>query len=354
MGFYDDFRRDCAAKGLLGKNSPLRILRDATVLRAQNVMDYYADAISDSESYNKQLGILTPPWPVFWLEVNTPASQSMRMSNRVMAWPEFGFSRAGALVTTTEPMDTPGVRWRLNFTFFFDVSIVESPPGRDWLHYPFTSGEIDLKDDGYTADERVGYHDPTPGMEAALTSPDMRILIEWNRTILSDVMLLALSFCNCRNVALPETVPVRRAQTKREAKKKIIPTCRSSVPYHPDRAVQDQVQRVMRRNGPLRRVRRLPPRRRSISCADTSTPTRLRSRFLANRACMDSSGYRNMRAELRIRASSTQTTRYVWTSRNVRGETDVRECATDPRHLRGHARWDRADVRADVRWHVVR
>jgi hypothetical protein len=220
MGFYDDFRRDCAAQGLLAKNSSLRILREATVLRAQNVMDYYADTIPDAEAYNKQLGILTPPWPILWLEVGAPTSGKLRMPSRVMDWPQFGFARAGALVRTEErPLDTSDVRWRLHFTFLFDCPVVESPPGRDWLHYPFTTGQLDLKDDGCTLNQRVGYHDD----HLSMSSESMRMLVTWNRTILADVMLLAFSFCNCRNVALPETVPVRRTPTKREQKKKITP-----------------------------------------------------------------------------------------------------------------------------------
>ena len=218
MGFYDVFRAECAAQGLLAKQSPLRVLRDATVVRAQNVMDYYATEIPDTAVFNKQLGRLVPPWPVLWLEVAAPTSRRLRLPSRILDWPHFGYAQAGALVQVAEwPLNAPGVRWRILFTQFFAIPVVETPPGADWLRYPYVIGEVDLNSDGYSADDAIRYRDPLN------LSVQMREIVGWNRAIFSDVLLLALSFCNCRNVALPETQPARRAPNRIEQRKHITP-----------------------------------------------------------------------------------------------------------------------------------
>ena len=216
MGFYDVFRADCASHGMLAKDSALRILRDATVVRAHNVMDYYATEIADTGTFRKQLGRLVPPWPVLWMEVAAP--KQYRVGERVISWPPFGFTQAGVLLHTVEwPLDAPGLRWRLIFTSFFDIPIIETPKGTDWVRYPYVMGRAELDIDGYVSDDRLWVQ------RDMRQSEQLQALLDWNQMILQDVLLLALSFCNCRNVVLPETVPARRPPNKRERRQHITP-----------------------------------------------------------------------------------------------------------------------------------
>lgn len=206
MGFYDTVLEDC-------KNMPPIIvpLRRATVVRVQNVMDYYATEIDDTSQFNKQLGCLAPPFAEMWIETDAPSTY--RVLGNVSAWPVHGFRHAGALVEASRNDD---LGWDVKVLHLYDIASVVTPSGAQYMRYPYLNTTFQLDSAGMILE-----HTSIIAMSKAM-SPILQDLVRWNHDIFADVIWLSLSFLNCKNVAMDETVPAI-AQTPEQRRRNIWP-----------------------------------------------------------------------------------------------------------------------------------
>lgn len=206
MGFYDTVLEDV-------KKVPELVvsMRKATVIRVQNVMNYYAMDIDEQDGFRKQLGVLTPPFEQCWIEADPP--KRYRAVGWEIDWPPIGFVHAGALLETNRNVDGG---FHIRYINFFDLSrVVISFPG---MKFPHIIGEFDLRPDGTVTDhEKSASTLPLDGMDDQL-----KTVVYWNHQIYFDVITLSLSFLNCKNVDLDTTTPTVE-RTKDEVRHNVWP-----------------------------------------------------------------------------------------------------------------------------------
>lgn len=217
MGFYDDIRRELLKTPDASSNAYIQALKDAHVIRAGNVQQYYSMEIVDTQDFRRQLGSMLLPFPHTWIEVQAPRKH--RIENAIMKWPPFGYSRAGVHLYATQASNPPEY-WRINYTMYYDFppGFIEIPPGGDFWKYPPIDGYFSLDYEGNAIEDKTAMYKPRYMM-----SPMLENLLEWSHSIFSDVMLLSLSFMNCKNVVLDEVTPAAPVQTRKQRQLHVMP-----------------------------------------------------------------------------------------------------------------------------------
>lgn len=215
--FYDDIMAEFSKSAEM--RSMETLFKPAKVIKAHNVLEYYAHSIDDQIDFNKQLGVLAPPFNVSWIEMDHP--ERITIAGQEIDWPSLGFERAGVFLLSARKLDG----WNIQYTIFFDFSFVEIPKTNPkiggWWPYPYLLGEFNLDANGFAV--------VTNGNVFSLQQPSapvdvrMQEATRWGHGIVADVMTLSLSFINCKNVVLDEVQPETPTQTAEEKRRNIWP-----------------------------------------------------------------------------------------------------------------------------------
>lgn len=222
MGLYDLLRQEFSQIHGSASMPLVMDLKAAKIVRASNVQRYYSEEVTDVEDFRRQLGALMPPFPLTWIEVEAPKRH--RIESAIMKWPPFGFQRAGVLLRPVEMhgRDQENEYWRIAYDMFyqFPENYMEVPKGKpgEYFHYPTVNGYFSLDADGYGTEEKVASYKPAYEM-----SPLLEEVLQWCHSIFSDVMLMSLSFLNCKNVVLEEVTPPAPVLTKKQKRLHIVP-----------------------------------------------------------------------------------------------------------------------------------
>ncbi len=217
MSLYTDVLADLS-KNASGDKRTVNMLKKATVIHADNVMHYYAVDIEDEKGLRSQLGVQVPPFEHTWIEFTCPTTYLL--DGEIIDWPIAGFRRAGVYMDRKD-LKEQEFRWHIDFVMFLEFSdqVVRVPDGDEWNRFPVVLGEFELLADG-----TAGEDDIIRIVEQPLSMAiELRTMIDWARQIVTDVMLLSLSFLNCRNVSLESETPTARAQTAQERRRNIWP-----------------------------------------------------------------------------------------------------------------------------------
>jgi hypothetical protein len=214
--FYDAFLADVSKDASATGRAVQGLLKQAVVIKAQNVLRYYAEDITDTANFRKQLGALVPPFPYTWLEIGHP--EMYAVGEHVMPWPVRGFQEAGVLLQATDSHSEPE-RWHITYSmaFRYPSDVLEIPPG-DYSQFPTLLGYFNLDSNGIILGDATKAYEPSFPM-----SPMFAELLKWSHAIVADVMLLALSFLNCKNVSLEAVTPGAPGQTPEQKRRNIWP-----------------------------------------------------------------------------------------------------------------------------------
>lgn len=211
MSFYDDVTHDVGEVLGDAARAMLTNLQHATVVRADNVLEYYATQVDSGTEFNKQLARQVPPFDYLWLEFTRPPS-AYRIEGEVFAWPKIGFLRAGALLETRDLGAHSDPRWHVQFMNWYEISrdILVTPDKKGYARYPLLRGEYWLDAQGEIING-IDFIEPLASMPDAL-----RIVLSFNSQVFGDALTLAMTFLNCKNVQLDHEVPHASERTREQ------------------------------------------------------------------------------------------------------------------------------------------
>lgn len=202
MGIYDRLRK--AADSSLAE-----ALDQAVVIRVQQVADYYYRDVSTQDAYNKMIHVVTPPFNLTWMEFSAP--ETYHVLDRIIAWPKDAYRGVGILLWDVHETSTIIADVFLDFPH---IAMYNTP-------IPFIPVTVRFQTDnqGIPQINSDGSVFSTFVSTEAYMNDELQKLIAWCMAIICDVMTLALTFLNTRNVVLEEIQPQKKVDRK---KKKIL------------------------------------------------------------------------------------------------------------------------------------